>query len=208
MNKKTTVLFDFDGTIANSLPRLLEISNSFAEEYGYRQVREDEIQLFREKTTLQTFRELKVPLLKVPTIARKVKQAFRREAHLSQPYQGIKPLLAHLNPSYQLGILTSNTRQNVQQFLHQHQLEHFSFIYTSSNIFGKARVLKRILREKKLSVSEMIYVGDELRDVNAARQIGMDVIAVSWGANTKKALAMLRPTYLVDKPTEIIPLLI
>ena len=207
MNKKTTILFDFDGTLADSLHRLLDISNSFADEYGYRKVKQEEIPYFRTKSTLETFRELKIPLLKVPVIARRVKKTFQREAHLSQPFAGMYQVLNQLSEKYALGILTSNSQPNVHKFLVQHDLAIFAFIYTSSNIFGKSSVLKRIVRERNLELNYIIYVGDEMRDIEAARQTGIEVVAVSWGANTKKALAALRPTYLVDKPSELLSLL-
>lgn len=207
MAPKEIVLFDFDGTIADSLHRLLEISNALAEEYGYRKVQREEIPHFRNKSTLETFRELEVPLLKVPLIARRVKRTFHREAHLSAPFAGMSEVLVRLRDKYRLGILTSNTEKNVQRFLEQHQLDFFDFIYTSSNIFGKSRVLRRILKEKSVDAREVIYVGDEIRDIEAARQLNMDIIAVSWGANNKKALVQLRPTYLIETPAEIIRLL-
>lgn len=109
MSPKEIVLFDFDGTIADSLHRLLEISNTFAEEYGYRKVARKDIPHFRSKSTLETFRELNVPLLKVPLIARRVKKTFQREAHLSAPFSGMHEVLYRLREQYRLGILTSNT---------------------------------------------------------------------------------------------------
>jgi phosphoglycolate phosphatase len=208
VHEKKIILFDFDGTIADSLHRLLEISNVLAEEYGYRKVNKEEIPYFRNKSIMETFRELQIPLLKVPIIAHRVKTTFQREAHLSCLHEGMRETLAQLKNHYRLGILTSNTKNNVHRFLQQHQLELFDFVYTSSNIFGKSRVLRRILREQKLSVGEVIYVGDELRDIEAAQQLDMDIIAVSWGANNKKALAALSPTYLIDQPAKLISLLV
>lgn len=208
MPTKEIILFDFDGTIADSLHRLLEISNSLAEEYGYRKVRKEDIPYYRNKSTLETFRELQVPLLKVPIIARRVKITFQREAHLSSLHDGMSETLAQLKSHFRLGILTSNTKNNVHKFLKQHQLELFDFVYTSSNIFGKSRVLRRILREHKLSAEEILYVGDEMRDIEAAQQLKMDIIAVSWGANNKKALAALKPTHLIDRPAELVSLLL
>jgi phosphoglycolate phosphatase len=207
LSPKEIVLFDFDGTIADSLHRLLEISNAFADEYGYRKVARKDIPHFRNKSTLETFRELEVPLLKIPLIARRVKKTFQQEAHLSAPFSGMHEVLCQLRRQYRLGILTSNTEKNVRKFLQQHELDFFDYIYTSSNIFGKSRVLRRILKDKQLHARQVIYVGDEMRDIEAARQLNMDIIAVSWGANNKKALATLGPTYLVEKPYELMQLL-
>ncbi len=204
MKSKKTILFDFDGTIADSLHRLLEISNSFAEQYGYRKVHIEDIPYYRTKSTLETFRELKVPLLKVPMIAKKVKRAFQEEAHLSRPYAGMPQVLPALQYDYSLGILTSNTEKNVRKFLQHHDLDYFDFIYTSSNLFGKSRILGRILRENSLRLEETIYVGDEMRDIEAARQLNMEMVAVSWGAHSAETLARLRPTHLIHQPEELL----
>ncbi|MFP4091803.1 MAG: HAD-IA family hydrolase [Cyclobacteriaceae bacterium] len=208
LSLKTTLIFDFDGTIADSLHRLLEISNSFAEEYGYLQVSKEDIPRFREKTAMEAFRELKVPLLKVPLIVRRVRKAFRQEAHLACPYSDMQAVLPGLSRRYRLGILTSNSALNVRSFLRQHQLEYFDFIYTSGRLLGKSRVLHRIMKEKNLLANEIMFVGDEIRDVEAARKAGIEVIAVSWGANTKKALLSAGPTYLIQNAAELNQLLL
>ncbi len=206
LNQKTTLLFDFDGTIADSLHRLLDISNSLADEYGYLKIDQKDIARFRTKSTLETFRELKVPMLKVPIIASRVKKKFQEEVHLALPFAQMEAVLPQLARSFSLGILTSNTEQNVSKFLQTYQLTCFDFIYSSTNLFGKSRVLRKILREKKISASELIYIGDEMRDIEAAKTIGIDMIAVSWGAHTTKALASLKPSYLIHQPEELLEL--
>lgn len=206
IQQKTTLLFDFDGTIANSLHRLLEISNGLADEFGFLKVEHKDIAHFRTRSTLETFRELKVPLLKVPLIAARVKKEFQQEVHLSKPFAAMEQILPKLSQHFTLGILTSNTEANVKQFLEVHQLSFFDFIYSSSNLFGKSRGIKRIMREKKISQQEIIYIGDEMRDIEAAKTSGIDSIAVSWGAHTAKALASLRPSYLIHHPNELLEL--
>lgn len=205
--KKKTILFDFDGTIADSLPRLLEISNSMSEEYGYQKVSSDKISYFRNKSILETFKELKVPLLKVPIIANRVKRTFQQEAHLSLPFEGIDRVIRQLSGDHNLGILTSNDKKSVQKFLDQQHLACFQFIYSSSHIFRKGKALKRILKEKMIDPKQTVYVGDEVRDIEAAHYAGTVVVSVSWGANNKKALAKLRPDYLIDKPQELLTIL-
>jgi phosphoglycolate phosphatase len=206
MQQKTTLLFDFDGTIANSLHRLMEISNTLADEFGFLKIDPNDIAHFRTKSTLETFRELKVSLLKVPLIAARVKKEFQREVHLSKPFVQMEQVIPKLSDRFTLGILTSNTEANVRQFLEVHQLSFFDFIYSSSNLFGKSRGIKRIMREKKISAEEMIYIGDEMRDIEAAKTSGIEMVAVSWGAHTAKALASLRPSYLIHYPDELLEL--
>ncbi|MDF9795984.1 phosphoglycolate phosphatase [Catalinimonas alkaloidigena] len=206
MQNKTTLLFDFDGTIADSLYRLLEISNTLAEEYGFSKLDKEDIARFRSKSTLEAFKELKVPLLKIPIIASRVKREFQKEVHLIKPFAQMEKVLPLLGQLFRLGILTSNTPSNVECFLKTNQLPFFDFIYSSSNIFGKSRVLRKIMREKQFRPEELVYIGDEMRDIEAAKNLGIDMVAVSWGAHTAKALASLKPSYLIHQPDELLTL--
>jgi len=54
-----------------------------------------------------------------------------------------------------------------------------------------------------LAPSEVAYVGDEVRDVEAAREVGVTSIAVSWGYAERAALTALEPSYLVNEPLEL-----
>jgi phosphoglycolate phosphatase len=206
LEDKTTLLFDFDGTIADSLHRLLEISNSLAEEYGFLKIDQQDIASFRSKSTLEAFRELKVPMLKIPIIAARVKKEFQEEVHLAKPFVQMEKVLPRLGQFFRLGILTSNTPGNVERFLEAHHLSFFDFVYSSSNLFGKSRVLRKIMREKEIKAEELVYIGDEMRDIEAAKTTGIDMVAVSWGAHTAKALASLKPSYLIHQPEDLLEL--
>ena len=58
-----------------------------------------------------------------------------------------------------------------------------------------------------LRKSEVAFVGDEVRDVEAARKVGMTVVAVTWGINSRQGLADANPDFLVDTAEELIKLL-
>ena len=49
----------------------------------------------------------------------------------------------------------------------------------------------------------MYFVGDEVRDIEAGKKVGINTIAVSWGYNTKSALDKEHPDYLIDFPLEL-----
>jgi phosphoglycolate phosphatase len=50
----------------------------------------------------------------------------------------------------------------------------------------------------------VIYVGDETRDIEAARKIQIQVIAVSWGFNSREVLAEQKPDFLISHPSQLI----
>ena len=102
------------------------------------------------------------------------------------------------------GILTSNSTTNVDVFLRNHGIRDlFDFVSSTSKLTGKARYLKAIRKTFSLEHSEMIFIGDELRDVRAAQKAQIPHAAVSWGFNSRESLEKSEPTYLFDKPEEL-----
>ena len=104
-----------------------------------------------------------------------------------------------------MGILSSNIQENIEAFLEVHGMrDQFTFISSIGRLTGKARHLRAIARTFSLKPDEIIYVGDEIRDLRAARKAGVDVIAVTWGLNSHASLSRERPTFLVEKPCELL----
>lgn len=207
MEAKQVLVFDFDGTIADTLPRILAISNRLSEEFGYRQVPDDEIEMFRGKRSREVLKLLQIPLTKIPAIALRMKAELQKDMHLLKPISSVKEVLDELRSSYRLGIVTSNSQSNVERFLGANEMPFFDFIYSSSSLFGKSLVLKSMLRARQLLREGTVYIGDETRDVDAARKSGIDMIAVSWGANSAEALARQQPQHLIHHPDGLLTLL-
>ena len=202
-----TYIFDFDGTLANTLEAMLTIANRYAGEFGYKQIQPDEIEYYRSLSTFSVIHELGISMVKLPFIARKVRAELFQQIEEIKPVPGIKNTLLHLgNNGNRLGILTSNSKANVNRFCQGHQLAGFEFIYSGTSVFGKTRMLKKILSRHCLNTREVLYVGDETRDIIAAREMGIRTIAVSWGANSVKALKAENPDFLIHRPAELVSL--
>ena len=92
-----------------------------------------------------------------------------------------------------MGILTSNSSQNVKEFLKNHQLDVFDFTHSVSKFWGKSSGLKRLIRKYKLKPDHLLYIGDEIRDLEAAKKAGIRFAAVTWGYNSSKALKACHP---------------
>lgn len=206
MQSKKTILFDFDGTLADTLRQVLLISNRLSGIYGYKKVAEEEIEYLRQKKTREVLRELSIPLLQLPYIASAIKKELRQDMHLIRPFAQIKEVIYQLKHQFCLGIVTSNSAQNVQLFLEKHQMSWFDIIYSGSNLFGKSRILRKVLRKYQLAQKDVVYVGDETRDIEAAQKTGIDMIAVSWGMNAAETLSHMQPTHLIHTPEEMLPL--
>ena len=105
---------------------------------------------------------------------------------------------------YRLGIVTSNTRSTVDSFLNTQQLDSlFDFVHAGRGLLGKARILRRLVKQYRLQPAEVLYIGDETRDVEAAQQVAIATIAVSWGFNSRVVLEQQNPDVIIDDPREL-----
>jgi phosphoglycolate phosphatase len=205
---KKIIIFDFDGTIADSMGSFFNILNRLAKEFGYRKVEKNKIEELRNKKTEEFLKHLKIPLLKLSFIVNRVLLELNKEIEFLKPIKGVKKTLSVLkNKGYILCILTSNSKDNVNLFLKKHGFCLFKFIYSGSSVFGKTDVLRKVLKEHHLQSDEVIYVGDETRDIEAAKKAKVKAVAVTWGFNTRKILKKFKPNYIINKPNELLNIL-
>ena len=200
------IIFDFDGTIADTVEALVSIANRLAIEFDYIQITPNELTLLRNLTSREIIRYSGVSLLKIPFLFKKVKSELKNKITELEPISGVKEALIELNQKgYTLGVITSNSQENVTEFLRFHNLNYlFEFLYSGVTIFGKTTIINNVLRQKQLKPETVIYVGDETRDIEAAKKANIKVIAVSWGFNSPEALAKQNPDFLIHHPSELL----
>ncbi len=202
------VLFDFDGTVSDSHDAAIETYNSLSSKFGFRRVQSEELPMLREKTTLEILKHLKISKIKLPFVMKEARIRFQTRIEELKPIHGIRSSLNRLKEEgYELGILTSNSKTNVQAFLLNNEMEVFDFVYSGASIFGKGKMLKNLMKRHKLKPCEVVYVGDETRDIEAAKNAGIQMISVSWGFNTKQILKSQKPDFLIDHPSELLHVL-
>lgn len=204
-----TLIFDFDGTIADTLGETRLIFNRIASDYGIRQVEEHELQQLRHLSLKQLLNHLDIPKRWVPALISRGTGLLRGSIERLQMIQGMPEVIAELRRHVErVGILTSNAPSNVELFLDAHGLrEPFDFISSTSKLTGKAKHLRAIRKTFSLRHEEMLYIGDELRDVKASQKAGIPVAAVTWGFNSRESLALESPNYLFDHPEDFLRLL-
>lgn len=201
-----TIIFDFDGTIADSFEAVLRISNQLATEFGYPEARPEDIHYLKNLNSRDVVKHANVSPFKLPFLVRRLRGELNREIHQLKPIAGMKPTLLKLKQQgNQLGIVTSNSSENVIAFLKTQQLDPiFDFVDSGLSLFGKGRIIRRMVKRHRLNPDDVIYVGDETRDIEAARKTGIKVISVSWGFNSSQALAAENPDFLIHQPEELL----
>jgi phosphoglycolate phosphatase len=198
------ILWDFDGTLADTLPGLLQVFNDLAPEFGLRPI--VDVQAVRDASPIQLIREQGVSLWKLPALRNAIVRRQQSQMADIRLVPGMGVVLERLSCcGYRLGIVSSNSEDNIRTCLRANGAEQwFELIAGYSHLLGKQRPLRQILRRTKLKGRDVLYVGDEVRDIAAARRASMDAAAVTWGINTHTLLAQHSPNQLIDHPDELL----
>ncbi|WP_066379969.1 MULTISPECIES: HAD-IA family hydrolase [unclassified Anabaena] len=203
------IIFDFDGTIADTVDALVSIANRLAVDFGYVQITPEELKLLRNLSSREIIKYSGISVFKIPFLVKKVKTELKNKIQELKPIPGMKEALEELQiHGYKLGIITSNSQDNVTAFLKSHQLDsYFEFIYSGVTIFGKTTIINNVLKQKQIKTQFVIYVGDETRDIEASKKAKIKVIAVTWGFNSPEILAKQNPDFLIHQPSELLPVI-
>lgn len=206
--KYNIVLFDFDGTIADTLPHIVTIIKRNAHQYSSIDPETIDIEHIRSLSSVEILKYFKIPVYKLPFIINQIRSEIYNHIADVKPFPFIIPLFNEMNKlSTTMGIVSSNTLDTVQAFLTNHNLNIFTYIRCEQNIFGKPAVLKSLIHTQSLSAQSILYVGDEIRDVDACKKAGIDIAAVTWGFSTKSALTQKNPTYVVDSEEQLLQII-
>ncbi|MEM8714479.1 MAG: HAD-IA family hydrolase [Cyanobacteria bacterium P01_G01_bin.4] len=202
------ILFDFDGTIADSMDAAVTVANRLSAELGTAAITPETIERWRQLPLLEVLNEANISLWQLPQLLRRVRQELRQEMVRVAPIPGMADALKELQQAgFQMGIVTSNSTDNVETFLRDRHLAHyFEIPCTEVSIFGKRRRLKRYLHRQGQSPADVTYIGDEARDIQAARANGIRAIAVTWGFSSRNILADADPDGLANHPSDLLSL--
>ena len=199
MTQYNLAIFDFDGTLANSLIWFRKIVNELADKYGFKRIEDDEVDLLRSYDAFQIMKHLSLPAWKLPSIAAHVRKLMSAQIREVPLYDGVDTMLASLaEQGVTLAVVSSNIEGNVRQVLGPELVALVKTFECGVSLFGKASKLRKVLRHTGISAAEAIYIGDEIRDVQAARDVGVASGAVVWGYNYAAALRAMAPTSLFE----------
>jgi phosphoglycolate phosphatase len=201
-------IFDFDGTLADSYAVFADAINELAPRHGFRPLSADERHALRGMGVAEVLRELHLPLWKVPAVVEDFRKVLRQRIHEIHAFPGvIDALHTLLDQGMLLALATSNTRDNVDAVLGEPLVSRFAAVECGVSLFGKPHRLRRVLKRVRVAGKEAIYVGDEIRDAQAASEVGMAFGAVSWGYTTMEALLRTQPGKLFQVPADWLKLL-
>jgi phosphoglycolate phosphatase len=204
MKRFDLAIFDFDGTLADSAAWFRATINQVAQRYGFRQITDAELNDLRGQRSIDIIRYLGVPTWKMPFIARHMRQLVARDAHLIGLFEGVDTLLSWLaEREVAIAIVTSNSEVNVRRILGKDNSRRIIDYACGASLFGKASKFHAVIKRQGARTDRTIAIGDEARDIEAARKMGLAAGAVSWGYATIDLLRAQQPDYLFSSMDDI-----
>jgi phosphoglycolate phosphatase len=198
------VVFDVDGTLADTFAWLSQALNAIAPRYRLRPIAPEESDRLRELPGRTVLRHLGVTWWKLPPVARALRRRMTEDLDSIRLFPGVGAMLRDLTDAgLVLGIVSSNSQLNVRRILGPENLSMIGYLECGAAIDGKRAHLRRILKAARLAPRAAIYIGDEIRDIEAARGLGMATGAVLWGYNSAQTLRAHAPERVFASMEEI-----
>lgn len=198
------IIFDFDGTLADSGEISMKAINSMAEKYGFRNIGWGDVNKMRTMSINDRCRYMGVSMLKIPVFASDFYLYYKTHMDDLKLYPGISELAQKLHAEgYQLAVLSSNAENNIRHFFELNNITEFQNIMCSNHIFSKDTMINRFARRHNIKKDRILYVGDELRDIEACKRAGVTVVWVDWGLDLSESVIDAKPDFMVSKPEEI-----
>jgi len=197
-------IFDLDGTLADSFPWFLRTINDIADRFSFRRVADQDIDGLRHASTREILSRLEVPLWKLPAIARHARRLKAEAASEISLFAGVEAMLRTLTENgVQLALVTSDSEANAREKLGP-SAALFAYFDCAASVFGKPAKFRRVIRRAGVAPDKVIAIGDEVRDIEAARAVGIACGAVCWGYAAPATLRALGPHHVFERMDEIV----
>jgi phosphoglycolate phosphatase len=198
------VIFDLDGTLADSFPWFLGVLNTVAREFKFREVAEGDIEPLRHGSVHDILRKLEVPLWKVPRIGNRMRAMKRADMAHIPLFPGVDTMLRALaEAGVTLALVSSDNEANTRDMLGEANAALIAHFACGASLFGKAAKFKRVMKLAGIAAGATIAIGDEIRDIEAARAAGIACGAVTWGYAAPEALRARKPDVMFKRMEEI-----
>lgn len=199
------VIFDFDGTLGDTMAWFLDTADAMADRFGYRKIDRSQLHILRTMSARDLMKLQKLPALKMPMIAAHFHTLMAQDAGSIRLFDGAPETLRAMHAAgVKLAVVSSNTEANIRTVLGEELSGLVSQFACGASVFGKASKFRRVLKALAIRAGEAISIGDEIRDIDAAREVGIATGVVSWGYTAPDALKAQNPDHVFETIGEIV----
>lgn len=197
-------IFDFDGTLGDTMGWMLDASDSMADKFGFRKIDRSQLDTLRHLSAREMMKLHKLPTLKLPMIAAHFHHMMAQDAGSIRMFDGAAETLRGLHAAgVKLAVVSSNSEANIRAVLGEELSGLISQFACGATVFGKASKFRRVLRTLKVAPDEAVSIGDEIRDLDAAREVGLATGVVCWGYTAPDALKAQKPNHVFEAVGDI-----
>lgn len=196
MTRYDLLIFDFDGTLADSFPFFLDVFDTLADAHSFRRLERDRLDVLRHYDLRQMMRHVGLPRWKLLPVGVHFRSLMAQNISRIQLFEGMREFLrAAASQGVQLAIVSSNSEENVRMVLGE-EAALFRHYECGVSLFGKRRRLRHVLRSSGVAPDKVLCLGDEVRDIEAAHGAGLAFGAVAWGYTAPEALQANAPRHV------------
>ena len=201
-------IFDFDGTLGDTMAWFLNESDAMAQRFGFLPIDRSNLDNLRHKSAREMMRIHKVPLLKLPMLAKHVQSMMQLDAGSIRLFDGVPEMLRTVHAAgVKIAVVSSNSEANIRVVLGPELSGLVARFDCGASVFGKARKFRKVMKTLGVKPSEAISIGDETRDIDAGRKAKLATAGVSWGYTQPQALADKTPDHMLGNVPDVVALL-
>jgi phosphoglycolate phosphatase len=197
--KYQLVIFDFDGTLADSFPWFMEVFDQISDRFHFRKMPRVELEALRSCSPTEILRRLGIRAWKMPFIASHMRSLMARDVDRITLFRGVDVTLRQLaEQGTALAVVSSNSQENVRRILGPENAALVRYYECGAALLGKQSKFRRVLARAGVPLEAAISIGDEVRDLEAARRVGIAFGAVSWGYSNVASLRERAPAEVFE----------
>lgn len=194
MSNYKLVMFDFDGTLADSYPLFIKTLNNAADKYKFKHVGKKEENDLKHYSAREIIKLLEISKWKMPFFIKYIRNNMTEKFDQVALFEGVGSVLQDLkHQGVKVAIVSTSSYEYVVNILGQENTALIDHFECSASPFGKSKNIKKTLKKFSQLKQECLLIGDEIRDIDAARKASIPIGVVSWGYTHIDALNNHKP---------------
>ncbi len=208
-NKFEMVIWDWDGTIMNSTPTIVECMQQSCRDLGM-PVPSD--QIASHVIGLGIIESIRIAMPTVaeadyPLVLQRFRHYYLGKDHELTMFEGIRELLSDLKANgHILAVATGKPRVGLNRSLNNHQLDdYFHDSRTADETRSKPnpQMLLELMEKWAIPAHKIVMIGDTTHDLKMAKSAGVSAIAMSYGAHSAEELLAHQPLACFSKVEDL-----
>ena len=204
--KDNLIIFDYDGTLADTFDMNLKIINGFADRINLKQLTKKEFVEMNAKNPFDGFKDFGLTKKDIELFLILFQRESLKSTNLPKLFPNLKPVIKKISNDSELIVVTSNLTKVAQKFLKYHKIDqYFSDVLGADKEKSKVKKIKKLIQTHKSQ--NIIYIGDTIGDILETKRAKCQIISVSWGYFPLRMLKSAKPDFIVKKPQDLITII-